>query len=182
MFTKLKETILKHKKTLLMVTSVILATILLQTTIAILLSTTSNFHLPSLGTIHTLNVEVYGKDVQEKNGEKYIEWGILYPGTQINRTFTVKSKSNVEGILIIKATNWTLYNSKNETVLGPTDKMKYINILPPKQNETILKPDETIELTITLNATASKEFIEYILENDVQTFTFDLHIYLTEKT
>lgn len=182
MLAKLKEDILKHKRTLLILTAAILATILLQTTIAILLSTRSNFHLPSLGTIHTLNVEVYGKDIKEENGEKFLDWGILYSGTQTNRTFTVKSKSNVEGTLIIKAANWTLYNSKNETVLGPTDKIKYLTILPPKQNTTILKPDETIELTLTLNVTASKEFIDYILENDVQTFTFDLHIYLTEKT
>jgi hypothetical protein len=171
-----------HKETLLLVITVALITILLHTSISIWLSSFSNANIPSIGTIHTLNVEVYGKDIQDHNGEKLIDWGIVYPGTLVNRTFNVTSKSNIDGILIIKTANWTFYNSQNETALGPSNKIKYMHLIPPKHNMTLIAPDETLELTLTLNVTSSNDFINFILEYDAKRFSFDIYIYIKETT
>lgn len=101
------KSIQSHRKTLLLVTVAVLITILLHASISMWLSKVCNVYIPSIGTIRVLNVEVSGKDILAKNGQKFIDWGIIYPGTAINRTFNVTSRSNVDAFLIIEAANWT---------------------------------------------------------------------------
>jgi len=161
---------------------VALITISLHTLISIWVSHNSSLYIPSIGTIHTLNVDVHGRDIQYFNGVEMIDWGVVYPGSSAKRAFNVTSISNVEGVLIIKVFNWTFYNSINKLVRGPINKTDYMEILiEPECNMTILKPDETVELTLTLNVTRSEDFINFIVENDVRSFSFDINIHITKK-
>jgi len=159
--------------------AVALITLLLHSLVSIWLERRDNFHILSVGTIHALYVEVYGGDIKEVNGQKIIDWGIVYPGSLVNRTFNVVSKSNIEATLIIKAVNWTLYNSENKTVRGPSDHIEYLNLLSPESNMTVLKPDETIRVTLYLNVTNSAEFINLVIRNNVTSFRFDIRIFLS---
>jgi|Deesub1362B_J571_1020462.scaffolds.fasta_scaffold13362_2 hypothetical protein len=174
-----KEIIHKRKQTLILIAIVITATLLLHTAISIWLSKNSNTHLPSFGTIYTLNVEVYGNDIRIQNGKKFIDWGIVYPGTLTNRTFNVTSKSNIQAILIIETANWIFYNSQSQAVKGPTNRTNYMS-LNSNYNNTLINPNQTLELTLTLNITSSDNFINFLIESDVKSFSFDIHIYIKE--
>lgn len=160
-----------------MVVVAISITILLQTLVSIWLSRIGIFHVPSVGTIHVLDVEVYGGDLKYINGQPCLDWGIVYPGTLVNRSFYVKSKSNVDGILKIRVTNWIFNNSK---VHGPYDKKEGISVLNPVLNDTILRPNDIVRLTLTLNVSSSSKLIEFVLENNIKSFSFDVFIFLSE--
>ena len=89
----------RHKNTFLLIIVVALITALLQTLISVWLSRNNKISLPSFGTIYTLQAEVYGGSLKElSNGQKLIDWGTVYPGTTVNRTFNVMSKSNVNAV------------------------------------------------------------------------------------
>jgi len=181
-FQSIAEFIHRNKRILLLMILVALITISLHTLISIWISHNSSLYIPSIGTIHTLNVDVYGRDIQYFDGVKMIDWGVVYPGSSVKRAFNVTSISNVEGVLIIRVFNWTFYDSTNKLVRGPINKTDYMEILiEPECNMTILKPDETVELTLTLNVTSSNDFINFIVENDVRSFSFDIIIHITEK-
>jgi len=171
-----KETIYRRKQTLILIAIVIATTLFLHIAISILLSKNNNTYLPSFGTIYTINVEVYGKDIQIQDGRKLIDWGTVYPGTIITRAFNVTSKSNIKTILIIETTNWIFYNSSNKIVRGPENKTPYMSLIP-SQNKTIMAPNQTIELTLTLNVTDSNSFINFLIEKDAIKFSFDIHVY-----
>jgi len=136
--------------------------------------------LTSIGNIHTLHVEVYGKDIKVREGQKFLDWGTVYPGTLTNYTFNVTSRSNIQAKLIIKAINWTFYNSQNQ-IVKQTNETNYV-ILISTYNETLMDPKQTIQVILTLKVIHSDEFIDFLIENDIQTFSFDIRIYLTEKS
>ena len=181
-FQSLTEFIRRSKRTLLLIIVVALITILLHTLISIQLSHNSNLYIPSIGTIHTLNVDVHGENIQSINGVKIIDWGVVYPGSLVKRTFNVTSISNIEGVLIIKVFNWTFYDSTNKSILGPVNKTDYMEILiDPECNMTVLERKETIELTLTLNVTRSEDFINFIVENDIRSFSFCINIHIIKE-
>ena len=171
-----------HKNTFLLIIVVTLITVLLQTLISVWLSKNSNISLPSFGTIYTLQAEVYGGSLKElSNGQKLIDWGTVYPGTTVNRTFNVMSKSNVEAKLIIKATNWIFNNSRGEIVEGPTNETDYMTLIA-SLNGTLMNPNQSLEVTLTLMVSDSSDFINFILENEVTSFSFDIHIYMSKPS
>lgn len=167
----------KRKKTILLIFSVIAITTTLHILISLWLSYFNNTFLPSIGIIYTINIEVHGKDIQTRNGEKFIDWGTVYPGIKVNRTFNVTSKSNIPATFIITTTNWIFYNSSDRIVQGPDNKTNYMS-LTPSHNKTIIGPNQTIELTLTLNVISSSEFIDFLIEKDVRKFSFDIHLYV----
>jgi len=170
-FQFLSKLVKRRRKTLFLVIAAVSITILLQTLISIWLSGNNKIHLPSVGTIYTLNVEVHGP--------KTIDWGIVYPGIRVSRTLDVTSKSNIESLLIIKPMNWVFYDSQGEIVEGPMNKTSYMS-MTADLNETLMHPNETVEVTLTLKAANSNEFIDFLIENDVETFSFDILIYLSK--
>jgi len=175
-FKFLIELAKRHKKTLLTIVIAVLITILLQTLLSIWLSHNNDIYLPSIGTIHTINVEVYGGDLKElSDGQKFLNWGTVYPGMMVNRTLNVTSKSNVDAMLIIKTMNWAFNNSQGKIVKGPVNKTDYLT-LKVSLNETLIHPNQTLELTLTLKVADSDDFIEFLIENDVKTFSFDICI------
>ena len=175
-FQFLADTIRRNRKTLLLIIAAVLITILLQTLLSIWLSHNSNIYLPSIGAIHTINVEVYGGDLKElSNGQKFLDWGTVYPGMMVNRTLNVTSRSNVDAVLIIKTMNWAFNNSQGKIVKGPVNKTDYLT-LKVSLNETLIHPNQTLELTLTLKVADSDDFIDFLIENDVKTFSFDICI------
>ena len=176
------EFIQRYKKVILLIIAVVLITILLQTLISMWLSRNNTIRLPSFGTIYTLQAEVYGGSLKElDNGQKFIDWGTVYPGTTVNRTFNVMSKSNVEAKLIIKAMNWVFNNSRGEIVKGPTNETNYMTLIA-SLNETLMNPNQSLEVTLTLIVSNSNDFINFIIENEVTSFSFDIHIYISKSS
>jgi len=158
---------------------VVLITILLETLVSIWLSKSNNFYIPSIGTIHVLNVEVYGGDIKYLNGELTLDWGIVYPGSQINRSFFIKTKGNINGTLKIKAGNWTFKNSKT-IIYNHTEWMTIESIYngTKKPYMEVLMGEKTIMAIITLKVSNSDDFIDWIIENNIKTFSFDISVIL----
>ena len=164
----------KYRRETVLVAATALIIIMVLVLISALITHNSPILLINVGKVHTLNVEVYGGNLTTINGELVLDWGTVYPGIKVNRTFYIKSKSNVEGTLIIKTGNWTFKNTETYTY----DKTEWMNIIEPPWNETKLKPNQEIFATITLNVTNSQEFIDWLIENEIKSFSFDITITL----
>ena len=163
-----------RKETILVVVATVLITILVLVLISALIIHNAPISLINIGKVHTLNVEVYGGNITTINGELALDWGTVYPGIKVNRTFYIRSKSNIEGTLIIKTGNWTFKNTRTYTY----NKTEWMNIIEPPWNETKLKPKQEIFATVTLNVTNSQEFIDWLVENEIKSFSFDITIIL----
>ncbi|MCW3986015.1 MAG: hypothetical protein NWE91_06375 [Candidatus Bathyarchaeota archaeon] len=162
------------KKTILLIIVVALITIVLSTLLAIWLSKIYDLHVPSIGTIHTLGVKAYW-DANLENETKQVYWGTIYPGSSNNVTLHLQSISNINATLHLSTANWTFQESDGKTVKGPTDTSPYMN-LTWNYNETIIQQNETIQVTLTLSASSSPDFIHYLINNDVKNFSFDIII------
>ena len=162
-FRVFKTFLNRSKKTLFLILIVALASVALTTTISIMLSKTSNFTLPSLGTVKTIGVEVYW-DQNLENKTETINWDEVWVGSSKNVTVYIRSISNSQIILNLNATDW-----------NPTDVSDYMN-LSWDYNGTLLNPGETIPVTLTLSIPSSYSFVNYLIDNDVQNFNVDIHI------
>lgn len=162
-FRVFKTFLNRSKKTLFLILIVALASVALTTTISIMLSKTSNFTLPSLGTVKTIGVEVYW-DQNLENKTETINWDEVWVGSSKNVTVYIRSISNNRIILNLNATDW-----------NPTDVSDYMN-LSWDYNGTLLNPGETIPVMLTLSIPSSYSFVNYLIDNDVQNFNVDIHI------
>jgi len=165
------------KKTVLLIIVVAAITLALSTAISLFLSRINNLHIPSLGTIHTVGVEAYGGNITVDENGQHVDWGKVYPGTLTNLSFYLRSKSNIEIILNLTAANWTFLDSQGQNVTGPTK--SYMN-LTWNYNDTPIGPREEIYATLTLNVSDNISFINYIIDNKVEEFMFDIHIHPKE--
>lgn len=186
LFDSFMEFLRNSKKTVFLVLVVAAITIVLSTTISILLSRINHLYVPSLGTIRTIGVEAYGGDITlDEKGEKQIDWGMIYPGILTNRSFYVQSKSNIETILNCTTGNWTFRDSYYNDVTGSissynikrSDAMNTIC----DQNGTLISPGEEIYVTVTLWASDDISFINYLMDEKVKGFSFDICIYASEE-
>lgn len=155
------------KKTVLLILIVAIASIAITTTIFILLRRIEDLHVPSLGTMKTVDVEAYW-DPNRENKTETIDWGTVYPGSSKNVTFYIRSVSNLETILNLSTTNWNPANISN-----------YMN-LTWSYDGTPLSPGDVIQLTLTLSASPSDSFRNYLYANDVKDFSFDIVIVASE--
>ena len=173
-----KKVPLPRKETILLVLVVALLTILITTSISLLLEKYDNTRIPSLGTIRTIGVEAYGGNLtQLSNGNKTLDWGTIYPGTLTKRSFYLKSQSTVPIILQLSTSNWTLLDVDGENA---TD---FLNMplneslrITWDYNGTPLNPTEEIYVTLTLNATNSIKFVNYLIDYQIREFSFDIII------
>lgn len=139
-----------------------------------------DLRVPSLGTIKTLGVEAYW-DSDLKNQTERIDWGTIWPGMSKNITLHVRSKSNIETALELRAANWTFRDSNDSIVTGPSISSPYMN-LTWNYDETIVGPSEVIRVTLTLSVDISSDFIEFLVTNDVEKFSVDIIIYTAEHS
>jgi hypothetical protein len=178
LFTSLIEFLRRSKKTVLLILVVAAITIALSTTISMFLSRINHLRIPSLGTIHTFRVEAYGGNITLKDGIQYVDWGTVYPGTLINRSLYLQSKSNIEAIFILEAANWTCRDSNDNIVTDPIN--NYMN-LTWDYTATQISPGEAIYVTLTLQASPDESFINYLITNNVTSFSFEIVIYASEE-
>jgi hypothetical protein len=158
------------KKTVLLILVVAAVTLLLSAAIAVWLRKVSYLNIPSVGNVITLGVEAYW-DENCKNNTEEVNWGIIRLGSSKNVTLYLRSKSNVDAKLNLNTTNWSPANVSN-----------YMN-LSWNYNEKPIKhaPPEVIQVTLTLSASSSYFFSEYLVTNNVKEFSFDIIIYASEE-
>jgi hypothetical protein len=170
-----------RKKTILLIITVSALTLLLDAAISTWLSRFHNLRLPSLGTIRVVGAEAYGGDINLTQGwEKNIDWGTIYPGLPVNRSFYIRSESNVPVTLNISMINLTFLNSRGEDV---TDRLPVRDPLSLTWNysNTPLNPKEEIYVTLTIEASTDPQFLRFIIDYDVQEFRFDITIVAKEQ-
>ena len=166
-------------KTALLIIVVAVATLAISASISIWLSRYHNTRFPTLGTIYTIGVEAYW-DQNLTNRTTQIQWGTLYPDTKTNTTIYLRSTSNIPTTLILQTENWAFTNSSGINITEPSNRQNYMNLTWNYNNQT-LNPDETIETTLTVTVTDNLTFLEYLIQNSITTFNFDVTI-RTEET
>jgi len=160
-------------KILFLVAIVAIISVAGTTLVSILLSeSVSEVYLPSLGTIKTIDVEIYWDPNGENKTEtlswdeikiEKLEWDEIKTGT-VNTTVYVKSVSNFRVTLNMFLTDW-----------NPVEISDYITI-SWDYNGTHLDPGEIIPVTMTLAASSSNDFINYLVENEINRFDVTIHI------
>jgi hypothetical protein len=113
------------------------------------------------GNLNAIGITIQGDEVQNQT----INWGTLAPGESRGISFTVQSQSNMPITL-----------SHNESRWSPPDIGNYLKLSwnytgPPIQS------GQEIALTVTLTAPSTDEFTNYLIDNRVSSFSFDLTIY-----
>ena len=160
-------------KTLLLVAIVAIISIASTSLVAVMLSDSEDeIYLPSLATIKTIEVETYW-DSNGKNRRENLTWNEIQiekvgwdevTVIPVNTTLYVKSVSNFRVTLNIFLTDWS-----------PVEISDYLTI-SWDYNGTILSPGEIIPVTMTLSASPSVDFINYLVENEVTRFDVSIHI------
>lgn len=172
LFNSFIEFLRHSKKTVLLILIVAAITITFTTAISILLTRIDNLTFPSLGTIRTTGVNA---------SIQYIDWGTIYPGTLTNCSFYVQSQSNIETTLNLTAANWTFRDSEGNNVtrslpIKPADAMN----VTWNYTGALVSPGKKIYVTLTLKASNDISFINYLIDERVEEFSFDIHIYAKE--
>jgi len=171
---KLALFLFRSQKTVFLVFSVFLVALIFSFLVATLLAG-SDYKLngnytrtvSTTGSITVQGLEIYGGDV--KYDPQYetviVDWGELALGAYKNASFYVRSNSNVDVELNMNVTNF-----------APPGIEDYITI-SWNYNGTLLNPTQEIPITVNLEIASSIEFIDFLIENEVMTFGFDMTIY-----
>lgn len=166
----LTQFLYRSRKTFLLVVAVALITLIFSFSIFSGFNTLigeGDRSIPTTGTVKLQNLEIYSGDVKydSTSGAVYVDWGELTLGASKNATFQVKSNSNVDVKLGLNVTNW-----------APKGIEDYLTI-SWDYNGTRLYPEEAIPVTVNLTVSASEEFIDFLVTNEVTAFGFDITIY-----
>lgn len=164
MFKSIVRFLYSSKKTILLIIAVSLITLFMSTMIAILLERSGTLRVPSIGTIHTLGVEAYGGDLRNENHSQQVEWGTVFPGMSVNRSFYLRNIGNAEGILRLSTQDW-----------NPADISQYLNLSWNREGISIRPQEETL-VTLMLTVASSRGFMEYVLNNNVTQFALGIRI------
>ena len=123
--------------------------------------------VPTTGTIKVQGLEIYGGDIKYNPAAKalYVDWGELTLGVYKNSSFYVKSNSTVDVELALNVTDWE-----------PPGIEDYLSI-SWDYNGTLLSPTQEIFVTVTMEVASSSEFIDFLIENEVIDFGFDITVY-----
>jgi hypothetical protein len=160
-------------KTLVLVAIVAVISVATTSLVSIMLSHSDDeIYLPSLGTIKTIEVETYW-DPNGENRRENLTWNEIeiqklgwdeVKVNPVNTTLYVKSVSNFRVTLNMSLTDW-----------NPVEISDYLTI-SWDYNGTILNPGEIIPVTMTLSASSSNAFIDYLVENEITRFDVVIHI------
>ena len=123
--------------------------------------------ISTTGTIYVRGLEIYGGDIKAgSSGKAYIDWGELTIGSSKNVSLYVQSTSNFDVELGLNMTN-----------LMPAGIEDYITI-SWDYDGTVLSPGHNpLLVTLNLDVSSSREFVSYLVENEVTEFSFDISIY-----
>lgn len=174
---------MKHKiplpsiKTLLTIIVVVAYTIILTSLIVSIIDGESSLRMPTIGNLITMGYEAYGGDIVTTTGNSTLDWGKVYVGTSTNRSFILKSKSNTNTMPQLNSTDWTFKNQQDQPVVQPTVNDITVNWT---LNNALLSPNEEVNVTITLTIKYDAAFVDYLINNQVKTFSFDIIIQPTQ--
>lgn len=150
-------------KTIILIVIVAVVSVASTTLISMLLSSSDyDVYVPGLGTIKTIEVEIYW----DPNGEtkrETISWGELEPGASLDTLVYVKSVSNFVVTLNLNLTDW-----------NPEEISDYLTI-SWDYDGTLISPNEIIPVTMTLSASSSDAFIDYLIDNEIKNFEVAIH-------
>ncbi len=118
----------------------------------------------SYGNVYVTGVEIYAGNLEGNQ----IKWGTLYPGDSKNFTFYLRSTSNVPIMLALSVTDWE-----------PAEISSFLS-LSWNYNQTIISPNQGIFLTFTLRLPLTPAFEAYLVNNNIVSFNFNIHIYSTK--
>ena len=150
-------------KTVLLVAIVATASIVGTTLVSTMLSSPdSDVHVPGLATIKTLKVEIYW-DANGVNKRETMNWGEIEPWTSTNTIAYIKSASNFVVTLTFSLTDW-----------NPVEISDYLTI-SWDYNGTLIEPGEIIPVTMTVSASSSDAFIDYLVDNEIKNFDVSIH-------
>lgn len=171
----------QSRKAIVLILIVSLSTLLVSTTVSTWLNDVYNSRFSSRGTIVIFEgLEIYGGDlINNTGGNLILDWGTLYPGHPVTRSFNIKNKSsnlNVTVILFdITRANVTFLNYKNEVVTEAPPIDRPI-ILSSSFNGTMLGPKEEIPASLTLQISSDASFLQYLVNCEIAGFIFDINI------
>ena len=164
----------RYRKTLLLVVLFIVVTIVVDSLILTSVINNANENnepgdndktIPASGVVYVRGLDVYGGDLKSQSGKSNIDWGELGPGAYSAVSFYVKNTGTEDVTIRLEVNGWT-----------PVGLGSFMNIFW-NRNGTILTPQQEILVTVTLSVSSSDEFIDYLVENQIQTFSFDMTIY-----
>lgn len=159
-------------KTVILIAIVAIISVVSTTLLSIMLSYSDyDVYVPSLGTIKTLDVETYW-DQNGENKRETLSWEEIkiekiswdeIKVDPLNTTVYVKSVSNFKVTLDIFLTDW-----------NPAEISDYLTI-SWDYNGALINPGEIIPVTMTLSASSSDAFINYLVENEIKQFEVLIH-------
>jgi hypothetical protein len=156
------------RKTILLIAIVAVITLISSASIAIWLSHSYHIHLPTVGTISLIGLEVYGGDIQSTNGNFSLDIGEIRMGTPKNVSFLLRNKSNTVTTLSITLNNWI------------PESLQSFMIISWNYTGEKIAPNEEIPIRIDITTETSLEFVDYIVTNDVKSFSLSLTIQAVE--
>jgi len=153
-------------KTTLTIIVVAVYAITLITLIASVLRTNHNLLMPGLGNIYTLGYEA---------DNKTLDWGTIYVGTSTDRSFNLTSKSNTVTTPELSYGNWIFKNAENQP--APPPSVNNMTLSWSLNNDTQIEPNQKINVTFTLTVEYDPAFVDYLINNMITTFSFDITIH-----
>jgi hypothetical protein len=168
-------TIIRQRRKAILIAAVVIAFLAVIIPIASWLNITTNVNFPSAGYIRTTGVKAYW-DSALQNETRKIQWGTLYIGSKTNVTIYLRSISNVNATLGMKTENWTFSDSNSINISEPADRQSYM-YLTWNYTNSIIQPNQVIPVTLTLVLEDNMAFIEFLIQNDIRAFNFDIGIY-----
>ena len=161
-------------KTTLIIIVVVVYTITLTSLFVSILDGILPLHVPTVGNIITLGYEVHGGDIRTVFGNQTLDWGTIYVGTSTNRSLILKSKSNTKTVPELNTTGWAFRNQQGQVVVPPT--MDDVTVNWTLNPSPPLDPNEETNATITLTVKYDATFVDYLINNNIATFSFDIII------
>jgi hypothetical protein len=153
-------------KTTLTIIVVVFYTIILTTLLAAVLRTNHNLLMPGLGNIVTL-----GYDVDNRT----IDWSTVYVGTSTDHAINLTSRSNTVTTPELSYGNWVFKNAENQP--APPPSVNNMTLSWSLNNDTQIEPNQKINVTLTLTVEYDPTFVDYLINNTITTFSFDIIIH-----
>lgn len=146
----------KHE-VLVVIAAVILVvyTLALSTLTQVMSSVQTNTKISNQGSLKTVGVGVYW-DSGLTNRVSSIDWGLLEPGSNVNKTVYVRNEGNAVAVLSIATSNWS-----------PSNASSYLNLKWDYSGQTV-NVNQVVNVKLTLSALSSI--------NGITSFSFDITI------
>jgi len=157
---------LPSAKTTLTIIVVVAYTITLTTLVASVLRTNHTLLMPGLGNIVTLEYDV---------DNRTIDWGTVYVGTTTDHAINLTSRSNTVTTPELSYGNWIFKNAENQP--APPPSVNNMTLSWSLNNDTQIEPNQKINVTLTLAVEYDPTFVDYLINNTIATFSFDIIIH-----